>query len=147
MNEIHVGFTGTQIGMTKEQKRTLNKIIKNIRKTFKDRTIWLHHGDCIGADHEANMIARSLRAQTISHPPKLSTKRAFSEVTAIRPPKDYLVRNHDIVDECSLLLAAPKGVKEELRSGTWATVRYAFKMSKACLILEPDGSNRVYAPK
>lgn len=36
--------------------------------------------------------------------------------------------------------AAPKDFKEELRSGTWATIRYAVKQQKRVIIIFPDGS-------
>ena len=43
-----------------------------------------------------------------------------------------------LVDACEVLLATPKG-PEKLRSGTWATVRYARKVGKRIVIIEPDG--------
>jgi len=53
-----------------------------------------------------------------------------------RPP---LTRNHDIVDCTELLIACPKSMKEELRSGTWATVRYARKLERPVIIIYPNG--------
>jgi hypothetical protein len=34
------------------------------------------------------------------------------------------------------LIATPESLTEELRSGTWATIRYARKIKKPCLILD-----------
>jgi len=57
-----------------------------------------------------------------------------------RNPKPYLERNHNIVDESELLIACPKSKEEELRSGTWATVRYARKKGVRIILIYPDGS-------
>jgi predicted Rossmann fold nucleotide-binding protein DprA/Smf involved in DNA uptake len=42
------------------------------------------------------------------------------------------------VNETGVLVAMPDG-PEELRSGTWATVRYARKQGKDGRIIYPDG--------
>jgi hypothetical protein len=49
-------------------------------------------------------------------------------------------RNHDIVDETELLIACPGELAEAVRSGTWATVRYARKLGRPIVIFWPDGS-------
>jgi predicted Rossmann fold nucleotide-binding protein DprA/Smf involved in DNA uptake len=49
--------------------------------------------------------------------------------------KPYLDRNKDIVRVSIGLIAAPKTNKEEQRSGTWSTVRYATKTGKPLIIL------------
>jgi hypothetical protein len=56
------------------------------------------------------------------------------------PAKPYLVRNHEIVDDSQVLIAAPKEFTEQLRSGTWATIRYARKIGRTVRIVFPDGS-------
>ena len=66
----------------------------------------------------------------------LTTKR-------IKPPLD---RNRDIVDACDVLIATPKDFVEELRSGTWATVRYARKQRKPLVIVWPNGETTTEAP-
>jgi hypothetical protein len=114
------GFTGTRHGMSDEQKEHLRELfaLGDISE--------FHHGDCIGADAEAHYIAADFNIPIIIHPPTNSVARAFCIGATIElPPKDYLTRNHDIVDCCDILLAAPKTAREEQRSGTWATVRYA----------------------
>jgi hypothetical protein len=74
------------------------------------------------------------------HPPRYPKKRAFCDgAAAVRPALDYLDRNHAIVDAVHALIAAPKGSKEERRSGTWATVRYARKDRKPIDLVTPDG--------
>lgn len=96
-----------------------------------------HHGDCIGADSEADAIARSLGIHIVIHPPTNSSKRAFcfQPGDIMWAEQDYLVRNEEIVAVSDFLIAAPKGNVEELRSGTWATIRYARKANKAVLML------------
>lgn len=54
----------------------------------------------------------------------------------IKPP---LVRNHDIVDSTELLIACPKEQVEVLRSGTWATIRYARKKEITVWLIDPEG--------
>jgi len=94
-----------------------------------------HHGDCEGADQQAHEIAESLYIPIFIHPPTNPVARAFcSGAFVILKPKPYLERNHDIVDAVDFMLAAPKG-PEVLRSGTWATIRYAKQINKPLLIL------------
>jgi hypothetical protein len=67
------------------------------------------------------------------HPGLAPLNQASGGVTFIA--KDNLTRNRDIVDTASMLIAAPEGNAERLRSGTWATVRYARKAKKKVIIL------------
>lgn len=136
-----IGFTGTQQDITPKQSAALLELLEQ----YAPETA--HHGDCIGADaaFHAICLARGVKSVVI-HPPDIDVKRAFCQAAApatlvlFREPKPYLDRNHDIVDECELLLACPKGLKEERRSGTWATVRYARKQGKPVVIVYPDGN-------
>ena len=125
------GFTGTQIGMTDKQKETFKKLIEKCDE--------LHHGDCVGADSDAHNIAKELGKRVHIHPPINSSKRAFNDGDILNNPKEYLDRNHDIVDSSDFLIATPKGMNEELRSGTWATIRYARKRNKKVVIIYPNG--------
>jgi hypothetical protein len=134
MKEMIVGFTGTQQGMTDEQKEKLKQFFLSFPPSE------LHHGDCIGADNDAHLIASELSIPVVVHPPKNATKRAFTNgYSKLLNKKPYLERNHDIVDECNVLFACPKSSKEQLRSGTWATIRYAKKQQKEIIIIYPDG--------
>jgi hypothetical protein len=98
-----------------------------------------HHGDCVGADAEADdLIAQIGGCKIVIHPPDNPRKRAFKTRypgRIVLPAKPYLMRNHDIVDATDILIAAPKTNEEELRSGTWATIRYAMKQGKEVLKL------------
>ena len=48
---MKIGFTGTQIGMSAEQKRMFSKICSAIMIDLIINE--LRHGDCIGADEDA----------------------------------------------------------------------------------------------
>lgn len=132
METIHVGFTGTQKGMSQGQKDALMSALLHLR--IQKRVI-LHHGDCIGADFEAAQIAEVLAIRTELHPPENPSKRAFCKADVVYPVMPYLVRNHHIVDASEFLYAAPFG-PERLRSGTWATVRYARTQGKWIVLLD-----------
>ena len=129
---IHIGFTGTRKGMTYVQKKGVADIIAH-------NDCNLHHGDCIGADANAHAIATAIGASTTVHPPIDSSERSYAYGTFMREPRDYIKRNHDIVDETAWLIAAPETIEEILRSGTWATIRYATKKGRRVWILYPDG--------
>ena len=130
----HIGFTGTRTRMTAKQKTQLEVIL---RKKLSSGKVAFHHGDCIGADAEAATLAESLGCYLIVHPPLDPMKRAFTRSSEIRPAKPYMERNLAIVLETRLLVAAPKTIKEELRSGTWATIRRARIHKVPVVILVP----------
>lgn len=128
---MKIGFTGTQAGMNPRQKEKLRFLLKFLRATE------FHHGDCVGADAEAHDIATELGIKTIGHPPSNPSKRAYCNTTETRKEYPYLVRNHHIVDDTEVLIAAPKTNEEELRSGTWATVRYSRQLRKKRWVCKP----------
>lgn len=129
-----IGFTGTQQGMTKPQFASFFKVYEELSgvKEF-------HHGDCIGSDAEAHVVARTHGSWIVIHPPNSFSKRAFCKADVYRQPKPYLERNKDIVTDTEFMIAAPKQMAEVRRSGTWATIRYARKMGREIFIVYPDG--------
>lgn len=114
-----VGFTGSRDGMNDFQHCAVEELLIKLQPSQ------FHHGDCLGADAEAHAIAYELDIYTVIHPPIKDIYRAFCEGSEVRESKEYIKRNHDIVNEADILLAAPNQNSESLRSGTWATVRYA----------------------
>jgi len=99
-----------------------------------------HHGDCIGADEEAGVIAALAGYKVVVHPPEDAKARAFTFGDIMLAPLPYLQRNHEIVDVTDVLIAVPDSEKNIKRgSGTWATVRYAVKVGKPVRIVLPDG--------
>lgn len=135
---MKIGFTGTQKGLTPNQKtKIVNSLIEITKDLPLNERMDFHHGDCIGADEEAFDLALELGFYIIQHPPINKYKRAFTDADEIREPKPYLERNHAIVDETDILIACPGETTEQLRSGTWATVRYARKQNKKIVIIYP----------
>lgn len=134
---MRVGFTGTRDGMTERQTTALGAWFADHAFGPTGEHCEFHHGDCIGADDDAADLAEFFACTVISHPPSDSSKRAFAQSNIVLPCKPYIERNHDIVDACDVLIAAPKTLIEQLRSGTWATIRYARKTNTPVVILEP----------
>ena len=141
---MKIGFTGTREGMNTHQLKHFYRFIAELPEFTE-----FHHGACVGADEEAAQVVIEMDPcdgtrdwKVVAHPcdildmVSLVAKAAYSDFQ--RLPKPPLDRNHDIVDACDVLLACPKG-PEEMRSGTWATVRYARKQSKRVVIFWPDG--------
>ncbi len=152
---MQVGFTGTREGMQEAQMKTFIKIICDSWPITCFR-----HGCCVGADEEAVFIVDVLNRTVIKepsvqsctifgHPSNLkamTSEKAMSLCEDTAYPEDPLDRNHDIVDGSDLLIACPKGMAEEQRSGTWATIRWARLKKKKVIIIWPDGTITVETP-
>jgi len=139
-----IGYTGTQKGMTEQQKNILRKMLGEIYgNDFYQFPMIFHHGDCIGGDEEACEIALEIGFELHCHPPINPNKRAFVESKYMEDERPYLDRNHDIVNACHTIFAAPFEKEEMLRSGTWATIRYAKKRNKRLFIIYPDGTTNL----
>lgn len=130
---FRVGFTGTQRGMSERQKSDLTKFLFRL---FEPGTEF-HFGDCVGADAEAAALAAKMGFVLHSHPPSISMKRAHYPAMVVYPAKPYLSRNQDIVNAAHVLVACPAQPKEVLRSGTWATVRFAGKQGVNVVVFPP----------
>ena len=136
---MKIGFTGTQKGMSPMQIKEIHFLLWDYHPEE------VHHGDCIGADEEFHNIAKEIGMSIVIHPPIKDAKRAFCVGDESRPEKDYLTRNQEIVNETDLLVAAPKSNKEELRSGTWATIRYASqKIGRKVIVVWPNGKTGIW---
>lgn len=137
-----IGFTGTSIGMTTPQKVVLAGVLTDIR----DAKAELHHGACVGADEECAIVAHTLGFKCVAHPGVTKNgdqwKRSIKAVNAshsILPEDEFLKRNQDIVATVKILIATPKERFEVLRSGTWATIRYAKKVKIPVIIILSNG--------
>lgn len=130
-----LGFTGTRTGMSREQRKRVDRIIDELSPTL------AVHGDCVGADDQFHDLCLDHHIPIEIYPCILLSQRANCKgALCVHPPRDPLLRNHDIVDRCDLLLATPKGNREVMRSGTWATIRYALRRGKKVRIVYSDGS-------
>ena len=133
---MKVGFTGTRLGMSRVQ----NTIFTGTLLMAKIGELpEFHHGDCIGADAQAHLIALKLGFIIHIHPPSNPKQRAFCTAHHDMTPKPYIERNHNIVDAVELMIATPDEAIEQLRSGTWATIRYAWKRNRKIIIIGPNG--------
>lgn len=130
-----IGFTGTRHGMTDPQRRTVHAVLN----LYFVADAQFHHGDCLGSDAQAHFIARHLNYQIRIHPPTDPKFRAYCCAGVILAPKDNITRNHDIVDMTRILVATPRSATEEMRSGTWATIRYARTKHRKIIIITPNG--------
>jgi hypothetical protein len=130
---MRIGFTGTSRGMTQAQQDVVSALLAA-------EGTELHHGDCLGADAQAHDLAEQLGVGTVIHPPTDPKLRAFKVGDEVRACRPYLQRNHDIVRETQLLIATPRTEHEELRSGTWATVRFARRLGRPIRLVMPDGT-------
>lgn len=135
-HSVEIGITGTQRGLTEKQFLSLQNLLRVLHMNK------IHAGDCVGVDAETILLVKELRPEviTVGHPPTNPRKRAFLTYDEERKPLDYIPRNHAIVDESDYLIACPKEFTEVLRSGTWATIRYAREMGKSVIIILPDGT-------
>ena len=133
----HVGFTGTRRGMTFLQRRVVNGLVWRVQNGE------AHHGCCEGADTEFHAMAYDAECRLHGHPPTNPVYRAaltFRSTDIVHTEKPYIDRNRDIIDACEALIAAPGEADEQLRSGTWSTIRYARKLGRRILIVRPDGT-------
>jgi len=130
---IRIGFTGSRHGASEHQRKGIRDLLAHYVRAG---GFELHHGDCLGADADADEIARELgelypgRVRIVVHPPTSPSWRAWTKGDENRPPRGYFERNRAIVDETELVLACPLDDREVVngkpsRGGTWWTVRYA----------------------
>ena len=129
-----IGFSGSRNGMTDNQK----SFLKDIMYLLQDSNGVFVHGDCIGADAEAHEIAIALGYRIFIFPSDIRGMRAYCKgAELVFPPDPPLKRNNFIAGYCNLLIAAPSTKNEVVRSGTWATVRYARKLGTKVFVIEP----------
>jgi hypothetical protein len=132
---MRFGFTGSGTKTFPPQRAAFTSWVSANANRFDG----FDHGDCIEADAFAHDVVREFTAARIAiHPPLKGDKRAFREGDEAWMPKPYLSRNQDVVRASDMLLAMPHG-EEELRSGTWSTIRFARKLGRPVVIFWPDG--------
>ena len=137
---MKVGFTGARDGMTERQSLALAQLVQS--------SVWseFHHGGCVGADCQAHALVLTWKQRRDTPHPAIHNHPAClpahvigvcPDPDALYAPMEPLTRNRVIVDNVALLVAAPRGLIEENRSGTWATIRYARAQGVPVVILEP----------
>ena len=126
-----LGFTGTREGMSLRQFSIVTSILQEAKPGE------VHHGGCKGADAGFHALAKKLGIKVVLHPPVSMVSQVIFAADEMRKPKPYLTRNREIVNEVQGLLACPVQKQEVLRSGTWATIRYARKKGVPVHIIFP----------
>jgi hypothetical protein len=143
-DSLILGFTGTREGMTPAQFDSIRRTIRTYQLITPE--IEAHHGVCIGADLHFHEICKDLSIYIVGHPGIRDDGRCFTRAICscnkLHPAKPFIIRDRDIVNVSHVLLATPAGFREEIRSGTWATVRYARRLRRRIVIFWPDGSLR-----
>ena len=133
---VRLGFTGTRHGMTTAQIAVVDDLI-----AFEVTEV--HHGDCVGADHDIDRLAKGVGINRVAHPPSDQRLRAFTDAEKVLEPKPYLDRNRDIVHDTDMLLATPLEDYQPTKGGTWYTVRYAESIGRRVVIVWPSGKVEV----
>lgn len=134
------GITASRVGITYSQEAKIENLLRDDNDLIRE----LRHGDCIGGDADIHDITERVGGyRIILHPPDRSVLRAFKKAFKTMPEKDYITRNRDIVNASDRIIAAPKEYVEQLRSGTWSTIRYARQRKKKLIIVYPDGTTGV----
>lgn len=138
-----VGFTGTSEGMTNAQVLQIHAWLGDFQTAGAK---WARDGMCIGSDEQFHTQAVRFGFQkTIGHPGVTKDGRVYKRTPLtnydeIRAEVPFLIRNRDIAGFSDLILATPRTREEELRSGTWATIRYTQRSNKPLLVVYPDGA-------
>jgi hypothetical protein len=140
-----IGFTGTRDGITKIQEERVVTIMHNLLPHRYDLLI---HGGAEGADDAIHSAAGDLFDFRIEIYPCKESRRTYwiqrkqgrGEDYFVHTTREPLERNRIIADRCNHLIATPFQMVEIVRSGTWATIRYAREKRKSVTIVFPDGS-------
>ena len=133
-----MGFIGTRHGMSENQKKALEEILKS-----KDISEF-HHGDCISSDSQAHEVLTKLKKSNnkniklIGHPPKSKKTRAYCKFDIELIPDTFHNRNHHIIDATDIFVANPD-ISEKVKSGTWNAVRYARMKNKKVYVIHKSG--------
>lgn len=130
----YIGFTGSRSGMSDAQRETVTRLLRDAAPKI------IRHGDAIGSDEQFHVLARMTEAKIVVHPCNLTDQRAYCQADEVKEAKAPLARNKDIVDNSTVVIATPDRADEQVRSGTWSTIRYARKEGKIVHVVTPDGS-------
>jgi hypothetical protein len=137
---MKVCFTGTQKKLSPKQLEDLESRLDSLKPSA------LIHGGCVGGDDAADLIAAKLNIYRVIYPCNIPGKslsfellRARGKCTIYLPRMYPLDRNRVMVSVADFLIAYPRQEREYLRSGTWATIRYARKARLPHWVIGPSG--------
>ncbi len=132
---MKLSFTGTRQGMNDRQKAQFRARLERGDVTE------LIHGDCVGADRDADDIAAELGIPRGIYPSDLPPTRAHCAergAVIMAPPGPPKARNILIAHRGDELFAASLHPVEQTRSGTWHCVRTARRFGRPVTIAWPD---------
>lgn len=157
-----IGFTGTQSGLTNFQKSMIEVILK-----AEGCDHFIHGDCIGADSQACRIVVMNEIHRITIFPPDNPNKRAWefnpkkdtnkkweweeqiiwNETVNPRqeikiqvrwaPRAPYLERNKHIVDNCEMMIACPKEPEHTVRSGTWSTIRYAWKTHRKITIVPP----------
>lgn len=135
-------FTGSRHGPTEPQRLAFTTWLTTAKPGR------LLNGLAIGCDEWALLAAKDYSWELEGFPCNITSQVSTVALELARGeyggkchgPMAPLLRNQLMVDLADSLLAMPAGMEEELRSGTWATIRHARKRRKPIVFFWPDGS-------
>lgn len=139
-----IAFTGTRRGLSRSQYQALVEVLS----AFPGAPV--HNGAAHGADRECLAALTKLGPRNVHYWPSNESQREYAfrwgtdferhplgaKFNPMLPPLD---RNRRMVEAATVVVACPQGYAEELRSGTWATVRHARRLGRRLVIVWPDG--------
>jgi hypothetical protein len=141
---MRVGFTGTRRGMTPEQWMAVHSLLQQWKVTS------AIHGACHGADREFDQLVRHLHPLVFMHlrpsnpsQAEWARRQQYGPLdphrVSVYPEAPPLVRNRAIVSVSDRMIATPGTATEVMRSGTWATIRWARRVGRCLWLVWPDG--------
>lgn len=142
---MKLAFTGTRKGMTERQRGIVLQLVEERR----EKILSAHHGGCLGADLDFHSICLGLALPVVEvWPGHVPSWRARCEETMTTKVITHQVmntldRNWEIVHSADLLIACPESPVEQLRSGTWSTVRISSRLNVPCIVVSPYESEEV----
>lgn len=136
-----LGMTGTRDGMTEAQKTTCLKLFLEFKPD-----IYIH-GCCQGADQDFHhlIIKTTLGKkcpQIEGYPASIWQEQWAADQQFHHLHKGYTYKERDLIiaTRSKWFLGFPRGYEEELRSGTWMTLRMRRKLNKSFIIVLPNGT-------
>lgn len=128
--------------MSTKQIERVNLMLGHFKSLFGTET-QLCHGACIGADETVHYMCKEFGIFCHLYPgpyPHLSMKMPERDGSYIDYPRMPYRDRNKIIASKTVLIAAPKQMKEQMRGGTWQTYRFGLASAEhVCLVL-PDGS-------
>lgn len=138
---MKLAFTGTRRGLTSRQRDSLGRLLRGL--VGRAESVHEFHAGCAeGADAEAMALADEFAIPITGHPSNIvsqTSAEALALCTETNAPLPPLERNGNIVAACDALVACPAEMEEQVRSGTWSTVRKARWKELPIWVIYPDG--------